>query len=110
MVKRVAPLSFEAWVDYELRGAELSHAELEALRRLVRVTEDGGLAPRVGAGPLGVAELEALGLSRRELEELRAKLAAAPAAASFVLDVASARPPEHFARVMEEAVPRVDRR
>ena len=32
------------------------------------------------------------------------------AAASFVLDVASARPPEHFARVMEEAVPRVDRR
>jgi thymidylate synthase (FAD) len=110
MVKRVAPLSFEAWVDYELRGADLSHAELEALRRLVRVTEDGGLAPRAGAGPLGVAELEALGLSRRELEELRAKLASAPTAASFDLDVASARPPEHFARVMEEAVPRVDRR
>src|SRR5947208_2755829 len=37
MLKRVAPLSFEAWLDYEFRGAHLSRGELEAMRRLVRV-------------------------------------------------------------------------
>src|SRR5438094_10653896 len=37
MLKRVAPLSFEAWLDYEHGGAHLSRGELAALRRLVEV-------------------------------------------------------------------------
>ena len=35
MLKRVAPLSYEAWIDYDVCGAHLWRAELEALRTLV---------------------------------------------------------------------------
>jgi thymidylate synthase (FAD) len=110
MVKRVAPLSFEAWVDYELCGAELSSGELEALRRLVRVTESGGLGVRERAAVLEAPALEKLGLSKREIEELVAKLGdRQPAPEDFELDLATARAPEDFEQVMEAAVPRVDR-
>jgi thymidylate synthase (FAD) len=109
MVKRVAPLSFEAWVDYQLCGATLSRGELSALRRLVRVTDDGGLEPRPDAGRLAPAALERLGLSRREVEELVAKLDEPAPADDLELDLAAAYPAEHFAKLMEEAVPRVDR-
>jgi thymidylate synthase (FAD) len=106
MLKRVAPLSFEAWIDYELAGATLSQAELAAVRRLVAV-KDGGLEARPGA--VDAAALAALGLSRREIEELLAKLAPAPAPGDFELDLSVARPAEHFEREMAAAVPRVDR-
>jgi len=108
MLKRVAPLSFEAWVDYELCGAHLSRAELGALRRLLRVADGDIESP--GAARVTAEELAALGLSKREIEELCAKLAKPPAADDFDLDLAAARPAEHFARLMEAAVPRVDRR
>src|SRR5439155_247471 len=45
MLKRVAPLSFEAWVDYEFRGTHLSRGELDALRRVVSVADGGLEAP-----------------------------------------------------------------
>jgi len=107
MVQRVAPLSFEAWVDYQLLGAHLSRGEMEALRRLVRV-EGRGLVAQPGGAVTG-GELSQLGLSKREIDELLAKLGPAPAAQAFELDLATARPAEDFARVMEAAVPRVDR-
>jgi thymidylate synthase (FAD) len=108
MLKRVAPLSFEAWVDYEVSGAHLSRGELEAVRRLVEVRGQE-LAARSGAR-LGATDIAALGLSKREADELLAKLAAAPAPEDFELDPSAARPPEDFAREMEAAVPRVDRK
>ena len=55
-------------------------------------------------------ELARLGLSKREIEELLAKLASSPGDEEFDLDLSAARPAEHFAREMEAAVPRVDRR
>lgn len=106
IVQRVAPLSFEAWRDYQLDGAAFSWGELEALRRLVAVTDDG----LVGSGErIGAAELTALGLSRREIDELRAKLAPAPPREDFTLDLASAKPASWFAERMAAAVPAVDR-
>jgi len=108
MLKRVAPLSFEAWVDYELAGAHLSRGELDAVRRLVQVAGDG-VAARAGAS-LGREELARMGLSNREIEELVMKLGAQPTIEAFDLDPSAARPAEEFARIMEAAVPRVDRR
>src|SRR2546429_909327 len=87
MLKRVAPLSFEAWVDYELCGAHLSRAELGALRRLLRVADGDIESP--GAARVTAEELAALGLSKREIEELCAKLAKPPAADDFDLDLAA---------------------
>jgi thymidylate synthase (FAD) len=107
MLKRVAPLSFEAWLDYELGGAHLSRAELAAIRRLVRVV-GRDLEAQAGAR-LAEQDLVALGLSKREIEELLPKLAAEPPADDFELDLAAGRPSEHFARAMEAAVPRIDR-
>jgi thymidylate synthase (FAD) len=108
MLKRVAPLSFEAWVDYELLGAHLSGAEMEAVRRLVGV-ENRELTARADARLTG-EDLAALGLSKREVDELLAKLEPPAASESFDLDISSAKFPEHFAKRMEEAVPRVDRK
>jgi len=107
MLKRVAPLSFEAWLDYELGGAHLSRAELAALRKLVRVV-GRDLEAQPGAR-LAEQDLVGLGLAKREIDELLPKLAAAPPAEDFELDLAAARSPEHFAHAMEAAVPRVDR-
>jgi len=108
MLQRVAPLSFEAWLDYDVAGTRLSHGELAALRKLVRV-RDGRLEAADGTR-LDAKELETLGLSNREVEELLAKLGSVPALEDFTLDLSRARSPDEFAREMEAAVPKVDRR
>jgi thymidylate synthase (FAD) len=107
MVQRVAPLSFEAWLDYDLYGDRISRGELEALRRLVAVDADAIVAR---AERLGRPELETLGLARREIDELQAKLRPAAAPEDFTLDLADARSAEEFEARMADAVPRVDRR
>jgi thymidylate synthase (FAD) len=106
MLQRVAPLTFEAWVDYQVAGTTLSRGELAAIQRLVRVTDDG-LEGR--AGKVTNAELAALGLMPRELRELADKLARPPLACDFSLDLAAARSAEWFAERMAKAVPAVDR-
>jgi thymidylate synthase (FAD) len=110
MLRRVAPLSFEAWVDYELAGVRLSRVERALLGRLLAVGEDGTVRPRADAAPLDEAAMLAAGLSGREAAELIAKLAHAPVAEDFALDPAAALSPEAFAARMAAAVPRVDRR
>ena len=37
MLKRVAPHSYEAWIDYDVCGARVSRMELDAMRKLVQV-------------------------------------------------------------------------
>ncbi len=105
MLKRVAPLSYEAFIDYDVCGARLSRMELAALRRLVAV-EDDGLKAKPGAA-VGAPELEALGLSKREARELFEKLERS-AVPDFELELAKARPAEEFAARFAAAVPKVD--
>ena len=106
MLQRVAPLSYEAWIDYDVRGARLSRMELDALRALVTAGDDGltGKAGRLDRGALGER-----GLAKREIDELIAKLAAPPPVPDFALDPAAARPADHFAERFAAAVPRSDR-
>jgi thymidylate synthase (FAD) len=105
MLKRVAPLSYEAWIDYDVCGTHLSRAELGALRSLVTV--DGEALS--GSGTIGKAALEAGGLSKRELDELYAKLRAPAAVPDFSVDPAQARPAEFFAERFARAVPTTDK-
>ena len=105
MVKRVAPLSYEAWIDYQVMGDKLSGAEIEALSRLVTVEEEG-VAARRGAG-LTNAELAGLGLSGREIRELKEKLQPREVP-DYDLDLATMRDPEDVAAEMLAAVPAVD--
>lgn len=106
MLKRAAPLSYEAWIDFDVCGARLSRGELEALRRLIEQKGDG-LAAKAG-GSLSARDLEALGLAKREVRELLEKLADARIP-DFDLDLATAHPAEFFASRFAEAVPKVDK-
>jgi len=104
MLKRVAPLSYEAWIDYDVCGAPLSRMELDALRALVHAT-DGKLT---ASGELGKDALGKLGLSAREVDELFTKLTPKPVP-DFDLELERALPPETFAARFAAAVPKVDR-
>ena len=102
MVKRVAPLSYEAWVDYDLESRPLTRAEREVLSRLVE-SEDGELAARSGA-TVSADEMREAGLSPRESHELSEKLMA-PERPDFELDLTRMRSAEVVAAEMYEAVP-----
>jgi thymidylate synthase (FAD) len=109
MLQRVAPLSFEAWVDYDLAAAHVSRGELAALRDLIDLSDDDDgptLTARAGT-TLGTSSLRDHGLSKREIQELAGKLTAAPVP-DFDLDLSTMRSAEELAGKMEEAVPKLD--
>jgi thymidylate synthase (FAD) len=102
MLKRVAPLSYEAWIDYDVCGARLSRMELDVLRSLVR-SADGGLSAE--PAKRSRADLEAKGLSGREIDEMLAVLGRT-SVPDFELDLSKARPASYFEQKAAEAVPR----
>ena len=102
MVRRVAPLSYEAWVDYDLSARSFTRAEREALTRLVSV--DGELLRAVDGATLSKQELGELGMSAREIAELVEKLAS-PERPDFELDLTIMRSAEDVGKEMAEAVP-----
>jgi thymidylate synthase (FAD) len=106
MLKRVAPLSYEAWIDYDVCGDRLSRMELDALRKLV-AREGEALRARDGA-QLDFAALAECGLAKREAAELLAKLSA-KRVPDFELDLSKASSAEVFAERFAQAVPKVDK-
>lgn len=105
MLQRVAPLAFEAWLDYDVLGARLSHAERLALAQLLRADPaSGGLATRPGAEGLRQEDLRAIGLSPREARELAAKLTP-PERPDFSLNLATMHSAEEMEARMRAAVP-----
>jgi thymidylate synthase (FAD) len=105
MLQRVAPLSFEAWLDYDVCGTALSRMDIMALSRLVS-EKDGALIARDGR--LEPDDLAALGLAPREIRELYAKLEPRTPP-EFHLDPKDALPGEAFAERFARAVPQADR-
>ena len=109
MLQRVAPIAFEAWLHYNVLGERLSFAERTALAKLVAPSVDGdGVSARAGAATLGHAELRELGLSAREIRELREKLQV-PSPPDFSLNLADMRSAEEMERRMAKAAATVDR-
>jgi len=105
IVKRVAPISYEAWLDYDLGGRPLSRGERIALARLLEADEEG-VAARDGAR-LSTDDLAEAGLSAREAREFAAKLAP-PAELDFELDLSRMRPAEEVEEEMAKAVPAIE--
>ena len=103
MVKRVAPLSYEAWVDYDLESRPLTRAERTVLSRLLAADADGGIRARPG-GVISAEAMAEAGLSGREARELMEKLEA-PDHPDFELDLSTMRSPEDVAKEMYQAVP-----
>jgi thymidylate synthase (FAD) len=105
MLKRVAPLSYEAWIDYDVGGARFSRMEMDALRALLHASEDGveGQGRR-----LERAALATLGLSSREVDEFLSALRGSEVP-DFELKLESACPAASFAERFAAAVPRGER-
>lgn len=108
MMKRVAPLSFEAWVDYDVDGARLSRMELDVLACMFSPKEDKSLA--VGSMEISVDYMKARGMSDREIEEFHKKFFPRRITREndFDLDLASAKPAAYFEEKMVEATPKTD--
>jgi thymidylate synthase (FAD) len=109
MLKRVAPLSYEAWIDYAFAAEPMSRGELAALRSLVRAEVEGdrvSLSARDGA-TLDVDGLRDHGLSKREILELAEKLQPVEVP-DFDLDLSRMRSPEAVAEAMQASVPKID--
>ena len=107
MLKRVTPLSYEAWIDYDVCGARVSRMDLDALRRLVN-SEADVLRARDGVS-LDAAALAESGLAKREALELFEKLAPR-GLPDFELDMSRASTAEAFAERFAQAVPKVDKK
>ncbi len=118
MVKRVAPISYEAWIDYQVAGERLSRGEIEALSKLVSV-ESAGVAAQVdregggggepsprdeGAARVSNDDLTKLGLSPREIREFKDKLMPR-AVPDFELDLSAMRNAREIEAAMLAAVP-----
>lgn len=103
MLQRVAPLAFEAWLDYDVLGTRLSHAERTAIGRLL-AADEGGLAVRERDGHLDRRALGKLGLSGREIRELLAKIEPLPRP-DFSLDIRMMQSAEEVEAKMRTAVP-----
>jgi thymidylate synthase (FAD) len=103
MLQRVAPLSYEAWIDYDLLGDRLTFGERRALGHFLEEAGDG-LRVKPDAAPLAKDDLKALGLMPREARELFEKLSP-PERPDYSLDLTEMRSAEHIAELMEAAVP-----
>ena len=87
MLKRVAPLAYEAWIDYVVTGAKLSGPERTALALLVE-SNGARVAVQDDATSIHADTLVGMGLSKREVAELATKLAK-PQHLDFELDLES---------------------
>ncbi|HSG07081.1 MAG TPA: FAD-dependent thymidylate synthase [Longimicrobiales bacterium] len=102
MVKRVAPLSYEAWVDYDLESRPLTRGDRIVLAKLVEADAEGVRA-RAG-GLVTPDDLTEAGLSKREVAELAEKLQN-PGHPDFELDLSSMKTADEIAAKMYKAVP-----
>jgi thymidylate synthase (FAD) len=103
IVKRVAPLSYEAWIDYDVCGVRFSRAEMEIIRMYVTSGQNSGWLP----GPSGYGKESGL-LSGREVDEFAAKLDEIERP-DFELDLGTAKPGEFFFEKMKQATPSGER-
>lgn len=112
MVQRVAPLAYEAWLDYRVGATSLSAGERRVLADFISSGE-GGIFQNPNAQPLdkdsmGNASM-GYGLGKREVGDLIKKLQPTTRP-DFKLALTEMLPPEHFEERMAAAVPDIDKK
>jgi thymidylate synthase (FAD) len=96
IAKIVAPLAYEAWIDYSYCARKFSRLELIALEERLRT------------GKMDQDRLRALGLSEREVADFWTKTSGGPPLPNFELDLNAAKTSEYFYELFQADVPRVD--
>jgi thymidylate synthase (FAD) len=115
MMKRVAPLSYEAWVDYDVCGVRFSRIEMLAIRSLVAPLKEGSGTNGISTvgvsaiGSVGNSKLTEMGLGEREITELINKFEHVGAVQDFELDLTKAKPASFFEEKIAAAVPKTDK-
>lgn len=84
MLKMLAPLSYEGWIDYDVCGERMSRAEMELIRHCIKVHGRSIDGCNSASPPAG-----------REWDEFLAKLEPKPVP-DFTLDLSTTKHPEHF--------------
>jgi thymidylate synthase ThyX len=107
LTRKVAPLSLQAFVDYQLTAATFSGAEVRAMQRLSRLGRLHICQNSVPTGAVAAMRksdnetLAEFGIKGREADEFWAKLEPKEAPA-FDLDLSTAKPPEYFENMMTQ--------
>ena len=104
MLKRVAPLAYEAWIDYEVCGSRLSRMEMEIVRAHLGVDDNGTFYSRT-AGKTHEEVVKTSGLTTREIEEFTATLVGEHPVPDFELDLSLAKSAEFFEEQAKAAIP-----
>lgn len=100
MVQKVAPLSYEAWVDYNLCSVNFSRMEMGIIKKLMGTSN---------LSEHSDDELEKILGSKREVNEFKDKLKLTETP-DYTLDLSKAKTPEYFQEEMLKAVPQIDKR
>ena len=95
MVRRVCPLAYEAWFDYDLQGSHFSRGEMDNIRDLINI-EDGKLTPNPEGSSHKVSWDR--NLSKREAQELLNKFSEQEDCIPHNLDLSVVKDPEFFER------------
>jgi thymidylate synthase (FAD) len=104
MFKAVAPLSYEAWIDYDVCGTKFSRRELDYLRKMISAEHiDDSLILRTQSDERVIEPN--VGISKREMTELLSKLQPRKKP-DFELDPIQAMSAEYFEKKMADAVPK----
>ena len=106
MLKRVAPLSYESWIDYEVCGARLSRMELEILRQFLAIDKDGMLASHLVGRLNKTSASDNHDLTAREVDELFNLFGKKRAGPDYKLDLSLARPASYFEEQAAAAMPK----
>lgn len=96
IVKRVAPLSFEAFLDYQMGGVTFRQAEMDALRIWFTLSVNTSHNARRN---FTIEALKENGITGREVDEFFKKLEPKEKR-SFDLDLSTAKPAYHFEELM----------
>lgn len=109
MIKRIAPISYEAWIDYDVCGVKLSRMELDALKEIVvagQTEECGKYIANVGQDGF-VYEKELPEISSREFNEFWLKFNNTKQdVPNFELDLSKAKDGAYFEEKMIASVPK----
>lgn len=96
MTKAVAPISFEAWQNFEFGSTKFSNQEMKVLNHRLRYP--ACYLPTV---------MEQAGLSKREMKEFEDKCIPKQIP-DFTLDLSSAKSYEHFEQIIKDHTPMIN--
>jgi thymidylate synthase (FAD) len=111
MLKRAAPLSYEAWLEYDVGGASFGKTELSIIQSFIQVVNSRSGDYELRSSPADMLTSTTMSknqdLSNREIKELTDKLSK-KTNYCFDLDLSKAKSPKYFEDKILASIPKID--